>query len=230
MRWLMLDRVQECVTHLPEDEERRDLVADVLLQQERLCETLGQRGRQQQIVADLIALLAPRGASPRLALAYLRQGDLLTLLKRFDAADRALSTALRLSRERGDAALERHALRSMGLLRWHEERHEEALAITESALAIDRERDDDLAVAVDLANLGVILKSMGDYPRALASFEEALSMPRAGAGPRFARVHACRVSRTSIANSAISTARSNICSAAMRFHGRIFCRSSDPFT
>jgi serine/threonine protein kinase/tetratricopeptide (TPR) repeat protein len=144
----MLDRVQECVTHLPEDEERRDLVADVLLQQERLCETLGQRGRQQQIVADLIALLAPRGASPRLALAYLRQGDLLTLLKRFDAADRALSTALRLSRERGDAALERHALRSIGLLRWHEERHEEALAITESALAIDRERGDGLAVAV----------------------------------------------------------------------------------
>ena len=93
----MLDRVQECVTHLPEDEERRDLVADVLLQQERLCETLGQRGRQQQIVADLIALLAPRGASPRLALAYLRQGDLL------DAAE---AVRRRRSRVEHGAALE----------------------------------------------------------------------------------------------------------------------------
>ncbi|MGH8179018.1 MAG: serine/threonine-protein kinase PknK [Steroidobacter sp.] len=179
----MLDRVQACLAHFPEGQERFGLIVDVLLQQERLCETLGQRNRQQHIVAELISLLAPRGASARLALAYLRQGDLQTLLKRFDAADRALSTALRLSRERGDAALERHALRSIGLLRWHEKRHEEALAITENALAIDRERRDDFAVAGDLANLGVIFKSMGDHVRALASFEEALSMPALAQDP-----------------------------------------------
>jgi tetratricopeptide (TPR) repeat protein/class 3 adenylate cyclase/tRNA A-37 threonylcarbamoyl transferase component Bud32 len=173
----LLDRVQRCIEHLPEDAARRDLRADVLLQQERLCETLGQRGRQQQLIAELIALLAPSGPSGRLGLAYLRQGDLLTLLKRFDGADRALSTALRMSREQGDAVLERNTLRSIGLLRWHEERHEEALAITQSALAIDRERSDELAVAGDLANLGVIYKSRGDYARAIASFEEALSMP-----------------------------------------------------
>jgi tetratricopeptide (TPR) repeat protein len=148
-----------------------------MLQQERLCETLGQRGRQQQIVGELIALLAPRGASARLAQAYLRQGDLLTLRKHFDAADRALGTALRVSREHGDAGLERHALRSIGLLRWHDGRHAEALVITERALKIDRERRDELAVAVDLTNLGIILKSMGEHERAIASFEEALAMP-----------------------------------------------------
>lgn len=179
----MLDRVQDWVTRLPDNDARFDLVADVLLQQERLCETLGLRGRQQRIVGELIALLAPRGASQRLALAYLRQGDLLTLLKRFDAADRALNTALRMSRERGDAALERNALRSIGLLRWHEEKHTEALAITQSAIAIDRERCDDLAVAGDLANLGVIYKSMGEYSRALACFEEALSIPALSQDP-----------------------------------------------
>ena len=92
---------------------------DLLLHQERLCETLGLRGRQQQIIEELIALLAPRGASASLAQAYLRQGDVATLLKRFDAAERTLSTALRLSRELGEAALERNALRSIGLLRWH---------------------------------------------------------------------------------------------------------------
>jgi tetratricopeptide (TPR) repeat protein/class 3 adenylate cyclase len=178
-----LDHVRQWVLRLPEGEERFDLLADVLLQQERQCETLGQRGRQQLIVDELISLLAPRGASERLSQAYLRQGNLSTLLKRFDAADRMLSTALRICRERGDVTLERHALRSLGLLRWHEERHAEALAITESALAIDRERHDELAVAGDLANLGVILKNMGEYSRALVSLEEALAIPALAQDP-----------------------------------------------
>jgi tetratricopeptide (TPR) repeat protein len=178
-----LDHVRQWVLRLPEGEERFDLLADVLLQQERQCETLGQRGRQQLIVDELVSLLAPRGASERLSQAYLRQGNLSTLLKRFDAADRMLSTALRICRERGDVTLERHALRSLGLLRWHEERHAEALAITESALAIDRERHDELAVAGDLANLGVILKNMGEYSRALVSLEEALAIPALAQDP-----------------------------------------------
>jgi serine/threonine protein kinase/tetratricopeptide (TPR) repeat protein len=173
----MLERVQSWLARLPDEPARRDRIAEVLLKQERLCETLGMRGRQLQLSAELIALLAPHGGSERLAEAYLRQGDVSTLLKRFDAADRALATALRMSRERGDAALERNALRSIGLLRWHQGRHGDAQAITEDALAIDRQRQNDLAVAGDLSNLGNILKSMGQYQRALAILEEALAMP-----------------------------------------------------
>ena len=178
-----LDRVHACLMHLPQDGEHQDLLVDLLLQQERLCETLGQRHRQQQLVLELIALLAPLGSSAKLALAYLRQGDLLTLLRRFDAADRALNTSLRMSRELSDAALERHALRSLGLLRWHEGRHEEALEITQNALLIARERGDKLGIAGDLANLGVIFKSMGEYERALASFEDGLSTPELAQDP-----------------------------------------------
>lgn len=179
----MLDRVREWLTRLPEKEQSPEVIADVLLQQERLCETLGQRGRQQELIAELVALLAPRGASERLAQAYLRQGDLLTLLKRFNEADRALSTSLRLSRERHDAALERHVLRSIGLLRWHEGRYAEALAINDSALEIDRARRDELAVAGDLANRGQILKSMGEFDLARASLEEAIAIPAQAAEP-----------------------------------------------
>jgi serine/threonine protein kinase/tetratricopeptide (TPR) repeat protein len=179
----MLERVQSWLARLPDEPGRREQVADVLLRQERLCETLGMRGRQVQLSAELIALLAPHGASPRLAEAYLRQGDVSTLLKRFDAADRALTTALRMSRELGDAALERSALRSVGLLRWHQGRHEDALAITERALVIDRERTDDLAVAGDLSNLGNILLSMGHIQRGLATLEEALAMPVVAGDP-----------------------------------------------
>jgi predicted ATPase/class 3 adenylate cyclase len=178
-----LDRVREWLTRLPDEEQCPDQVADVLLQQERMCETLGQRGRQQDLIGELVALLAPRGASERLAQAYLRQGDLLTLLKRFNEADRALSTSLRLSRERHDAALERHVLRSIGLLRWHEGRYAEALAITDSALEIDRERNDELAVAGDLSNRGQILKSMGEFDLARASLEEAIAIPAQAAEP-----------------------------------------------
>jgi serine/threonine protein kinase/tetratricopeptide (TPR) repeat protein len=179
----MLERVQAWLARLPDEPGRREQVADVLLRQERLCETLGMRGRQLQLSAELIALLAPHGASARLSEAYLRQGDVSTLLKRFDAADRALTTALRMSRERGDAALERSALRSIGLLRWHQGRHDDALAITEQALTIDRERGDDLAVAGDLSNLGAILSSLRQHQRGLVVLEEALAMPVVASDP-----------------------------------------------
>ena len=154
-----------------------DLTADLLLLQERVCETLGLRARQQQIIDSLIARLAREGGSARLAEVYLRQGDLSTLLKRFDAADRALATALRIGNERGDTKVFRSALRSLGLLRWHEGRHPEALEFTQRALTVDRECGDDVAVAVDLTNLASILKAIGDYPRARAKLEEALAMP-----------------------------------------------------
>ena len=178
-----LERVRGWIAHLPDGDGRTDVLVDLLLQQERLCETLGLRSRQQQIVEELIALLAPRGPSARLAQAYLRQGDVATLLKRFDAAERTLSTALRLSRELGEAALESNTLRSIGLLHWHQGRHADALANARSALAIARESGDDLMVAGDLVNIGMILKGMGDFRGALTILEEALAMPVLGRNP-----------------------------------------------
>lgn len=171
-----LERAQSWLMHLEDTADRRERLADILLRQERVCETLGLRGRQQRLVEELIALLAPVGASPRLAEAYLRQGDVSTLLKKFEAAGRALETALRIAREQGDAAAERNALRSIGLLRWHEGNNAEALAIAEDALAIDRAREDEHAVAGDLANLGSILRGMGEYERARLCLEEALEL------------------------------------------------------
>jgi tetratricopeptide (TPR) repeat protein len=171
----ILDQLLEWTTRIPG--EQTNLVADLLLQQERVCETLGLRARQQQIIGKLIAHLAREGSTARLAEVYLRQGDLSTLLKRFDAADRALATALRIGNERGDTTVLRSALRSLGLLRWHEGRHSEALELTRRALAVDRDCDDDIAVALDLTNLGSILKSTGDYQQARAKLEEALAMP-----------------------------------------------------
>jgi len=178
-----IDQALECVSRMPE-REHSDLTADLLLQQERLCETLGLRARQQQIIDVLIAHLAREGSSARLAEIYLRQGDLSTLLKRFDAADRALGTALRIAHERGDTTLLRSGLRSLGLLRWHEGRHAEALDITRRALALDQECHDDAAVGVGLTNLGNILRATGDFAGARARLEEALAMPALREDPK----------------------------------------------
>jgi tetratricopeptide (TPR) repeat protein/class 3 adenylate cyclase/tRNA A-37 threonylcarbamoyl transferase component Bud32 len=179
----MFERLHSWISHLPDDSARRELLADILLERERLCETLGQRRRQQEIINELIALLAPHGASSKLAEAYLRQGDLLTLLKQFDGAERALNTALRLSRDGEDRRLERSALRSVGLLRWHQDRHHEALAIAEKTLAFDRAIGDERSIIGDLANIGNILRALGDYGRARAVLEEALTMPAAEREP-----------------------------------------------
>jgi serine/threonine protein kinase/tetratricopeptide (TPR) repeat protein len=178
-----LDEVIDWVGRLPGPGEG-ELMADLLLQQERLCETLGLRARQQQIIDSLIARLAGEGSSARLAEVYLRQGDLSTLVQRFDAADRALGTALRIAHDRGESTLLRSGLRSLGLLRWHEGRHADALDVTRRVLSIDRECQDDTAVAVDLTNLAIILKSMGDLTGARAQLETALSMPALRTDPR----------------------------------------------
>jgi serine/threonine protein kinase/tetratricopeptide (TPR) repeat protein len=178
-----VDHMLDWVGRLPSG-EGDDLATDLLFQQERLCETLGLRARQQQIIDLLIARLARDGSSARLAEVYLRQGDLSTLLKRFDAADRALSTALRIGQEQGDNMRLRSSLRSLGLLRWHEGRHEEALEITRRALALDRECDDAVAVALDLTNLGSILRALGDYQGARVELEAALAMPALRRDPK----------------------------------------------
>lgn len=171
----MLDRAHAWIPNLADGAARRDATADVLLRQERLCETLGARARQLEIVEDLIGLLAPQGGSTRLAEAYLRRGDVCTLLRRFDAADRALGTSLRLSRELGDRAGERNALRSLGLLRSHEGRPAEAVEVIERALELDEALGETLAAAGDVASLGNVLRNIGRHREALAALERALT-------------------------------------------------------
>jgi tetratricopeptide (TPR) repeat protein/class 3 adenylate cyclase/tRNA A-37 threonylcarbamoyl transferase component Bud32 len=169
-----LDQANPWIARLEDDAERRTLLVESLLRQERLCETLGLRSRQVAIIEELIDLLAPQGGSAKLAEAYLRQGDVFTLMKHFDAADRALETALRLSRELGDRAGERNVLRSLGLLRSYEGRYDVAVASFEAALDLDLQLGETPAAAGDVASLGNILRKMGRQQDALEALEEAL--------------------------------------------------------
>jgi tetratricopeptide (TPR) repeat protein len=178
-----LEEVEGWVARLPDDSTRRDLHADVLLRQERLCEMLGLRRRQLALIESLIALLAPYGPSAQLAQAYLRQGDAFTLLRRFEAAERSLETTLRIAEERGDATGERNALRSIALLRTHEGRHAEARSTIERVLELARAAGDPRAEAGDLATLANILRAMGEPERALEVLEAALERTQAADNP-----------------------------------------------
>jgi tetratricopeptide (TPR) repeat protein/class 3 adenylate cyclase len=169
-----MERVQDWIAHLPDDEGKRDIVADALLRQERLCESLGLRVRQLEIVELLIGLLAPSGSSERLAQAYLRQGDAFTLRRRYAAAEDALKNSLRVASELGDATGERNALRSIALLRSHEARHEEALEIIEEVIRLGREAADLRAEAGDLATMANVLRAMGRHQQALDVIREAI--------------------------------------------------------
>ena len=169
-----LEQVDRWLLELPDDAERRDTLASVLLRAERLCHTLGDRAGQLRIVDRLVPLLAPYGASARLAQAYVRQGDVYTLVQRFSDAEAALEKGLALSVELGDRALESNALRSFALLRSYEERFEDARANILRVLAIGRERGDAATEHGDLASLAGILRRLGDHQGALAMLQAGL--------------------------------------------------------
>ena len=169
-----LDRVVAWIMKLADDAARRDLLADVMLRQERMSEMLGLRERQLDIVDTLITMLAPFGPSERLVQVYLRQGDAFTLLNRFEAAERSLQTALRIATERDDRFGERSALRSIAFLRSHEGRHADALVRIEEVLVIGRALGDTRSEAGDLATLGNVLRALGQQERALEVLEAAL--------------------------------------------------------
>jgi tetratricopeptide (TPR) repeat protein/class 3 adenylate cyclase len=172
----ILERTQRWLSKLPAGAQRRDALTDILLRQERLCETLGLRLRQQQIIDELISLFEPDGDRAKLAEIYLRQGDLHTLLRRFDEAEAALNRSLHIRRELADPVGERNTLRSLGLLRWHEGRNEEALHYAEESLALARKRGDLAAIFGDLTNMGAILRALGELQPARDLLEEGLRL------------------------------------------------------
>jgi predicted ATPase/class 3 adenylate cyclase len=170
----MLDRMQEWLPRLRDETQRRDLTADLLLRQERLCETLGQRERQLDLVESLISLLEPFGPSARLAESFQRQGDAFTLMSEFEAADRALSASLRISRNERNRSAECNALRSIGLLRTYEERLEEAADSYRESYTLAESLGQEKAAAGDLTSYANVLRRLGRQGESLHALERAL--------------------------------------------------------
>jgi len=172
----MLERTREWLARLPDNPERRSTLVDLLLRQERVCETLGRHAQQQQLIDSLLELVGAADDSSVLAEILIRQGELHTLLGRFEEAGRVLERSLGIRRTQDDKNGERNARRSLSFLRWKENRYPEAIEHIEAAVALDREQNDTAGFARDLTNLGAIWRSHGDPRRALAYLEEARAL------------------------------------------------------
>jgi len=168
-----LERTLGWILKLEDGTERLRLRVQTLFRQERLCEILGYRERGRKIAALLIEILEPKGDSTELSAAFLRKGDVHTLIQEYDEAEASLDEALRICRSLGDREGERNALRSIGLLRWHEEKLDEAISVVEQTLEIDRQQEDRGGLARDLTNLAGLLKEKGEYEPALSHLAEA---------------------------------------------------------
>jgi tetratricopeptide (TPR) repeat protein/class 3 adenylate cyclase len=169
----MLERSEAWLMKLPDGAERKQKLVRLLLKQERLAETLVLRDRQQLLIDRLLSILDPVADRGLFADVLVRQGELFTLLSRFDEAERALAEALSIHREIDNASGERVALRMMGFLRWQQGKYEESEECNRTALSIDLAQDDRAGYAQDLTNLGSVLRGTGRLEEGLRCLEEA---------------------------------------------------------
>jgi serine/threonine protein kinase/tetratricopeptide (TPR) repeat protein len=170
---IILKDAVDWLRKLPDDAGRRDDYIDALLELERVCETTGDRSRQQDILEELLARLQPGGDPALLAEVFRRRGDLDVLRRRLAEADRSLASALELATASGDDDVFRRILRSLGFLRWNEGRSEEAIALNKEVLRLHRASGDDRAVIGDLVNLCIIARDDGRFDEAMGYLEEA---------------------------------------------------------
>src|SRR5215472_9313831 len=187
----MIELAERWVVNLPESPENKTTLIEILLQEERMCETLEMRERQQSLIDRIVSYIDLSADKALLAQAYIRQGELCTLLGQFDEAEHFLKDSLTIRRSLSDAAGERDALRSLGFLYWHREQHEESIESIKRAIAIDKTLDDEAGYAQDLTNLGSVLRA-GAPAQALPYLEEALEINR-GIGREFFNVYTMEI-------------------------------------
>jgi serine/threonine protein kinase/tetratricopeptide (TPR) repeat protein/class 3 adenylate cyclase len=172
----VLEQTEEWSAKLDQTSESRDVLVQILLSQERQCEVLGLRERQQDLIDRAFAVLSDNKHQALLAETLVRQGELCTLQRCFDKAETALEQALAIRREQTDPIGERTVLRNMGFLFWSQGRYDEAVACNKKALSIDLANDDSDGYAKDLTSLSSILRSEGKTSEALEQIEEALKV------------------------------------------------------
>lgn len=171
-----LEQAEAWSSKLEHTAEWKQMIVEILLAQERQCETLGLRDRQQDLIDRVFSFLDAKSDQGLLAKTLVRQGELCTLLGRFDEAEAALDQALGIRRERSDSIGERIVLRNMGFLHWRQGRYDDAVSCNKTALSIDSEQSDSDGYAKDLTSIASILRSQGKPKEALEYVEEALKL------------------------------------------------------
>lgn len=188
----LLQQVETSLLHDPDPERRRETLIQLLLEQERLAETVGDRKQQQHIIERLFSLVE-EGSDPLLvAEVHRRQGDLYTLVGEFQKAEQAVTQALTLTRAQPDSPENQRALRSLGFLRWKEGKNAEALEVMQELLQIHRKRKESKEVVGDLVNLANIRRGMAQYEEAMELLREANQLAGTTGNPsRQAYIYHC---------------------------------------
>ncbi|CAN5783621.1 hypothetical protein BH23GEM9_BH23GEM9_29030 [soil metagenome] len=170
----LFEQARKALDRLPQDVEREQTLIELLLRRERVYEAIAGHEEQQAAIDELFALLSRAGDPRTLAEVHIRQGDLQILQGRFEQAEAALNEALHVSRTQAHGPGEQKALRSIGFLRWLQDRHEEAVSINEELVALDRQQGDTDALVTDLLNLLTVLRRLKEFDRGLICVEELL--------------------------------------------------------
>ena len=163
--------------------EKSSLLISLLLDLERHLEKLGRRNEQQAIINDLKDLLPPDVPSKEFGEVCVRQGDLFTLLSRFDDARLPLETAIEIAGQLEDSELREKAIRSLGHTLWREGKYEEAVPWLEKAVEHSREGSDDSRLVRDLCNLGRALRWLEEWDSAKEIADEALGIANQTGSP-----------------------------------------------
>ncbi len=179
----LLQKSHSWLSKIPPDDDSIDTLIEILLKQERLCETLGHRAKQQEIINELLKTLFRRTDQPRIVDVYCRQADLYTIVGQYDDAEHIAIEALRISKDLNDLEAEKKVLRSMGFIRWHQERYDDAVSVLDEALSIGSKTGHSQEVAGDLTSLGNILRHQAKFDRALNCLKQALEIYELQADP-----------------------------------------------
>lgn len=110
--------------------------------------------------------------SPTLALLY---GIAYSRLGQNAEGDQWVQLALELARERGDRAVEAHALNALGATDLASGRVEQAAGRFMEAMSLAKREGDHATVGRACNNLGIVAYYRGDYGRAIGSFTMALA-------------------------------------------------------
>ncbi|MGD2047422.1 MAG: tetratricopeptide repeat protein, partial [Gemmatimonadota bacterium] len=166
-----LERTRRWIERSGSADADERLVA-LLLEQERHLEKLGERDQQQRVIDEALSLI-PAGPSVERANVLTRQGELATLVGRFEEAQEAFDTAIEVAAACGAADARARALRGLGLKSWRVERFTEGVELLSEVVVYDREHESPPVRVRDLLNLGRFHRELGQWDEAWECLEEA---------------------------------------------------------
>jgi len=151
---------------------------EILKRRIHCCRFLGERGRQERDVQELLALAQELGDKGKVAEALQAQGEFYEGIGDFPRAEALARRALTLQEELGDRRGRALLLRRLGILRRQQGDARGALPYLEEARKIAQQLEDKALEGDVLNSLGSAHWQLGEYPEALACFKRGLALKR----------------------------------------------------